>query len=497
MPSDIRVRYAPSPTGHLHIGNTRTALFNYLFARHHSGAFIVRIEDTDVKRNVEGGEENQLKYMKWLGMNWDESIDIGGKFGPYRQTERLDIYYKCVAQLLDLGMAYRCYCTDEELKVEREAQLARGETPKYSQKCCGLSAEGRQSNSPFDEVGNTDLQNPFSEQLYSIRFRVPEGRSYTFHDMVKGNITFQSDTTGDWVIMKKDGIPTYNFAVVIDDYFMRISHILRGEDHVTNTLRQLMIYEAFGWKCPVFGHMTLIVNNNHKKLSKRDESIMQFIEQYEQLGYLPEAMVNFIALLGWSPPGEEEIFSLEQLISIFDDTRLSKSPAVFDTHKLAHMNNIYMKKADPDRIAALAIPHLQRAGRLPEQLDAKQYAWAAALVKLYQEQMNCAADIVQLSDLFFREELMMDDEAQFVLAAERVPKILSTLCAKLEVATTWDANTIKSSLKEVQKETGAKGKDLFMPVRVAVSGQMCGRDLNETIVLFGKEKVLARLSRYI
>ena len=204
--------------------------------------------------------------------------------------------------------------------------------------------------------------------------------------MVKGSITFESDTTGDWVIIKKDGIATYNFAVVIDDYLMKMSHVLRGEDHITNTLRQLMIYEALGWEAPVFGHMTLIVNENHKKLSKRDESIIQFIEQYDQLGYLPEAMTNFIAMLGWSPEGEEEIFSMEELIRIFDANRLSKSPAVFDTNKLTHLNNVYMKKADPERIASMSIPHLQKAGRLPETLTPEQAAWASALVKLYQEQ---------------------------------------------------------------------------------------------------------------
>lgn len=482
MNSGIRVRYAPSPTGHLHIGNTRTALFNYLFARHHGGTFIVRIEDTDVKRNMEGGEENQFTYMKWLGMDWDEGVDVGGAYGPYRQTERLDIYHKYVSELLEHGLAYRCFCTEEELGVEREAQITRGETPKYSGKCYCLSAE--------DHAGlEAEGRKP------SIRFRVPQGRSYQFDDMVKGTIILESDTTGDWVIVKKDGIPTYNFAVVIDDHLMRMSHILRGEDHVTNTLRQLMIFEAFGWVAPIFGHMTLIVNENHKKLSKRDESIIQFIEQYEQLGYLPEAMINFIALLGWSPKGEEEIFSLEELISIFDETRLSKSPAVFDTNKLMHINNTYLKKANPDRIAALAIPHLQRAGRLPERLDAEQQAWAKALVKLYQEQMNCAADIVELSEMFFRKELVIDEKVKPVLEEEQVPAVLSVLHAKLEAASSWDAATVKGLLKEVQQETGAKGKSLFMPVRIAVSGQMHGRDLNETIVLLGRDKVLARLNR--
>lgn len=480
MNKDIRVRYAPSPTGHLHIGNARTALFNYLFARHHGGTFIVRIEDTDVKRNVAGGEENQFNYMKWLGMDWDESIDVGGEYGPYRQTERIEIYSKYAQDLMERGIAYPCYCTEDELAAEREEQLARGETPKYSGTCRHLSAEERAAKEAEGRQA-------------SIRFLVPEGRSYTFNDLVKGEITFESDTTGDWVIIKKDGIGTYNFVVVIDDYLMKMSHVLRGEDHITNTLRQLMIYEAFGWEAPIFGHMTLIVNENRKKLSKRDESILQFIEQYDQLGYLPEAMMNFIALLGWSPEGEEEIFSRDELISIFDANRLSKSPAVFDTHKLNHINNVYMKKADPERIAKLAIPHLQKAGRLPEQLSSEQEAWAASLVKLYQEQMNCASDIVELSDMFFRDELVMEEEGKAVLQEEQVPAVLAALHAKLEAQADWSVDTVKSAIKEVQKETGAKGKGLFMPVRVAVSGQTHGRDLNETIVLLGRDKVLHRL----
>lgn len=480
MTKEIRVRYAPSPTGHLHIGNARTALFNYLFARHHGGKFIVRIEDTDVKRNVAGGEESQFKYMKWLGMDWDESIDVGGEYGPYRQTERLDLYTKYAQELIDRGMAYRCYCTEEELAQEREAQTERGETPKYSGTCRHLTAEQQAAKEAEGRQA-------------SVRFLVPEGRSYTFDDMVKGNITFESDTTGDWVIIKKDGIATYNFAVVIDDYLMKMSHVLRGEDHITNTLRQLMIYEALGWEAPVFGHMTLIVNENHKKLSKRDESIIQFIEQYDQLGYLPEAMTNFIAMLGWSPEGEEEIFSMEELIRIFDANRLSKSPAVFDTNKLTHLNNVYMKKADPERIASMSIPHLQKAGRLPETLTPEQAAWASALVKLYQEQMNCASDIVQLSEMFFRDEIELDEEAAAVLAEPQVPQVLAALHGKLEAAPAWDVDTIKAAMKEVQKETGAKGKGLFMPVRVAVSGQMHGRDLNETIILLGRDTVLKRL----
>ncbi|MCT1403371.1 glutamate--tRNA ligase [Paenibacillus sp. LC231] len=484
MTGEVRVRYAPSPTGHLHIGNARTALFNYLFARKNNGKFIIRIEDTDVKRNVEGGEQSQLKYLKWLGMDWDESVDVGGEYGPYRQTERLDIYKQYWQDLLDRGLAYRCYCTEEELEQEREEQMARGETPRYSGKHRELTEEQRQA---FEAEG----------RVASIRFRVPEDRIYTFDDMVKGTISFNSKETGDFVIVKKDGIPTYNFAVALDDHLMKISHVLRGEDHISNTPRQLMIYEAFGWEPPQFGHMTLIVGEDHKKLSKRNESIIQFIEQYDQLGYLPEALFNFISLLGWSPEGEEEVFSQEQLISIFDEHRLSKSPAVFDTNKLAHLNNTYIKNADPDRIADLAIPHLQKASRLPSELTAEQEEWARALVALYQEQLTAASDIVDLSEVFFRTHLELDAEGIEVMGGEQVPVVLSAFLAKIEQTDEFNAPKIAALIKEVQKETGFKGKQLFMPIRVALTGQTHGRDLNQTIWLLGRDRVLDRLRSQI
>ncbi|AHV99245.1 glutamate--tRNA ligase [Paenibacillus sabinae] len=484
MGDQVRVRYAPSPTGHLHIGNARTALFNYLYARNQGGKFIIRIEDTDVKRNIAGGEESQLKYLKWLGMDWDESIDVGGEYGPYRQTERLDLYRVYWQDLIDRGLAYRCYCTEEELEAEREEQTARGETPRYSGKHRDLTEEQRAA---FETEG----------RVASIRFRVPEDRTYSFNDIVKGPISFQTTDMGDFVIVKKDGIPTYNFAVAVDDHLMKITHVLRGEDHISNTPRQLMIYEALGWEAPLFGHMTLIVGDDHKKLSKRNESIIQFISQYEDLGYLPEALFNFIALLGWSPEGEEEIFSREELISIFNADRLSKSPAVFDTNKLAHLNNHYIKQADPVRIANLAIPHLQKAGRLPAELSDEQRVWAESLVALYQEQMVAASDIVNLSEIFFRTHLELEAEAAQILSESQVPEVLSVFLAKVEAAEEFTPAAIGALIKAVQKETGHKGKGLFMPIRVAVTGQTHGRDLNATIALMGRSRVIDRLKAQI
>jgi len=484
MSNEVRVRYAPSPTGHLHIGNARTALFNYLFARNKQGKFIIRIEDTDKKRNIAGGEESQLKYLKWLGMDWDESVDVGGEYGPYRQSERNDIYQTYYNQLLENGHAYKCYCTEEEIEAEREEQTERGETPHYSGKCRHLTAEDR-----------AKLESEGREP--SIRMVVPEGRTFTFDDMVKGTVSFESEGMGDWVIIKKDGTPTYNFAVTIDDYLMKISHVLRGDDHISNTPKQLMVYEALGWEPPIFGHMTLIVNESRKKLSKRDESIIQFIEQYEELGYLPEALFNFITLLGWSPAGEEELYSKDEFIQIFDANRLSKSPALFDTNKLTWMNNQYMKKVDVDTVLKLSLPHLVKAGRLGENLTDEELQWAKSLVALLQEKMSFGAEIVGLSDMFFKEEAEYEEDAKEVLAGETVPEVLKAFSEELEKLESFKADGIKAAMKAVQKSTGQKGKNLFMPIRAAVSGQTHGPDLPQAIELLGKAKVLNRIQKII
>ncbi|MBU7594049.1 glutamate--tRNA ligase [Metabacillus halosaccharovorans] len=484
MTSEVRVRYAPSPTGHLHIGNARTALFNYLFAKNQGGKFIIRIEDTDKKRNIAGGEESQLKYLRWLGIDWDESVDVGGEYGPYRQSERNDIYRKYYEELLEKGLAYKCYCTEEELEKEREEQVSRGETPMYSGKHANLTVEEQK------ELEAKGLK-------ASIRFRVPANKEYRFFDMVKGDISFESEGMGDFVIVKKDGTPTYNFAVAVDDHLMKISHVLRGEDHISNTPKQMMIYEAFGWEIPIFGHMTLIVNESRKKLSKRDESIIQFIEQYEELGYLPDALFNFISLLGWSPVGEEEVFTKNQLIEIFDATRLSKSPAVFDTQKLAWMNNQYIKQLEMEKLIPLALPHLVKAGKVPEDMSSEVKERTNQLIALYQDQLNYGAEIVQLTELFFKEEISYDEEAKQVLEGEQVPEVLKAFQHEIKHADDFTAETIKGLIKAVQKTSGQKGKNLFMPIRVATTGQTHGPDLPKSIAVLGKDTVLTRIKNII
>ncbi|RSI19896.1 Glutamate--tRNA ligase [Streptococcus sanguinis] len=481
MTKAIRVRYAPSPTGLLHIGNARTALFNYLYARHHGGTFIIRIEDTDRKRHVEDGERSQLENLRWLGIDWDESPETHEN---YRQSERLDIYQKYVNELLEKGLAYKSYVTEEELAAERERQEAAGETPHYINEFLGMSEEEKAAYIAEREAAGI---------IPTVRLAVNEAGVYKWTDMVKGEIEFEGGNIGgDWVIQKKDGYPTYNFAVVIDDHLMEISHVIRGDDHIANTPKQLIVYEALGWEAPEFAHMTLIINSETgKKLSKRDTNTLQFIEDYRKKGYLPEAVFNFIALLGWNPGGEHEIFSRQELIELFDEKRLSKSPAAFDQKKLDWMNNEYIKNADFDTIFALAKPYLEEAGRLTDK--------AEKLVELYKPQMKSVDEIVPLTDLFFADFPELTDAEREVMAGETVPTVLTAFKKKLEAMSDADFVTenIFPQIKAVQKETGIKGKNLFMPIRIAVSGEMHGPELPDTIYLLGREKSIQHIENML
>lgn len=484
MSEAIRVRYAPSPTGNLHIGNARTALFNYLFARHNDGTFIIRIEDTDKKRHVDEGEESQLKYLQWLGIDWDEGPVQGGDFGPYRQSERNELYQKYVDELLARDLAYKCYVSSEELEEMREEQRANGVMPHYDGRHAHLSEE---EQAQFETEGRQPV----------IRVRVPEQTTYTFDDMVKGDISFESkDIGGDWVIQKVDGTPTYNFACAVDDHHMKISHVLRGDDHISNTPKQLMIYDAFDWEPPRFGHMTLIINaETGKKLSKRDESILQFIEQYNNLGYLPEALFNFITLLGWSPKGEEEIFTKQEFIDMFDYKRLNTSPAAFDQKKLEWITNQYIKELPDEDVVALIQPHLVEAGVFPADPSEADREWVTKLANLYKEQMSYGQEIVSLADLFFGEGIAFDEGAREVLSGETVPTVLEAFKKHLADVDVFEKDNIFPAIKAVQKETGVKGKNLYMPIRVATTGQQHGPELPLAIELLGKHKAISHIEQ--
>ena len=475
-----RVRFAPSPTGHLHIGGARSALFNYLYAKKHGGTFILRFEDTDQNRNVENAEEKMLESMKWLGLHWDEGPECGGEFGPYRSSERLGLYQPYIDRLLEAGQAYHCYCTPEELEAEREAQMAKGETPKYSGKCRHLNQQEEQQ---YQQQGRKSV----------VRFRVPSDQSIVIQDKVRGRVVFESDGIGDFVIIKSDGMPTYNLAVTIDDHMMGITDVIRGEEHLSNTPRQMLIYEALGLDIPTFSHVSLILGKDRQKMSKRDGSLIQFVEQYRELGFLPEALLNFLALLGWAPEGERELFRIDELIEQFSLERVAKNPAVFDPDKLNWMNNHYLKEADLDVVTQLSIPHLQKAGLLPENVDEEKQQWVRSLVALYVERMQSCAQLPELVSIFFETGISYEKEAEEILAEQSAGIVLSELRNQLQQLTEYTSETIQGTLKTVQKNTGFKGKQLFMPVRAAATGTVHGPDLNQSLWLLGKQRVEQRI----
>ncbi len=478
----IRVRYAPSPTGHLHIGGARTALFNWLFARQSGGQMVLRIEDTDRSREVAGAEGKMVDALRWLGLDWDEGPDIGGKFGPYRSMERLDLYRSLVNRLLEDGRAYPCYCTPEELEAEREEMRRRGVMPRYSGRCRHLTAAERRR---FAAEGR-----PFT-----VRFRVPEGQTVSFDDLVHGTVSFETNGIGDFVIVKSDGIPTYNFAVAVDDHLMQISHVIRGEEHLSNTAIQLLVYDALGFTPPRFAHVPLILNESGKKLSKRDESVVQFVEQYRDLGYVPEAVVNYLALLGWSPVGEREFLSLEELVQEFSLDRVGKSGAVFDPVKMRWLNAHYMRGRSDEELLKLCLPHLVAAGLLSDPPSAEDLEWARRAVELYRDQLEYAAQLPELAG-WLKSLPDPDPEGERILEDPSARRAADAFYQEVSALSEWTPDGIHAAFKRVQKTTGLRGRQLFMPIRVAVTGRTHGPELPKVLDLLGREVVLGRLREY-
>lgn len=477
---ELKVRFAPSPTGPLHIGGARSALFNYLLARKNNGTFIVRFEDTDLERSSRESEENIMEALRWLNITWNEGIEVGGNYGPYRQTERLELYREYTNKLLASGQAYYCYCSEEELEQERQELMAQGETPRYRGKCRHLTPELK---AKYEAEGRKPV----------VRFRVPEGQQIVIHDQVRGDVTFESDGIGDYVIVKSDGIPTYNFAVVIDDVSMKVTHVIRGEEHLSNTPRQILLYEALDFLTPKFAHISLILNTEGRKMSKRDGDTA--VVDYRRKGYLPEAVVNFIALLGWAPPGEQEFFSLAELAENFSLDRVSKSPAVFDINKLNWINAHYLKQAEPERLADLALPHLREAGVLPEgELTLDQRQWVLHFVKALTDKISYLAEIKDFVHYFSGSDVLEPgDEAKEILRGEQVPGVLDLFREKLEQIEELSIENVKMLLKQITKELKLGGKLVYMPIRIALTGQMHGPELYDIIPLLGKENVWQRL----
>ena len=477
----MRVRFAPSPTGPFHIGGARSALFNWLLARKTGGKLILRIEDTDLERSSRESEENIKNALKWLGIDWDEGIDIGGEYGPYRQTERLPIYAEYTERLLASGKAYRCYCTDQELDAERQKLMAEGQTPRYLGKCRQLTAA--------DEAALlAEGRKP------TVRFRVPENQDITFQDAVRGTVSFDSNGIGDYVIVKSDGIPVYNYAVVLDDALMKITHVVRAEEHLSNTPRQILLYQALGLPLPIFGHVSLILGKDRSKMSKRHGATS--VEQYKALGYLPEALVNFLALLGWSPVGEQEIFSSAELIELFSLDHVAKNPAVFDIDKLNWINSQYLKRLDLGTLTDMALPHLREAGLIEAELTAERKAWVTQVVGAVREYISFAAQIPEHAAVFFQDEITMEnDETADVLRDPDVPQVMEAFLTKLAAMDPVDGEQVQAALKAVGKELKLGGKKVFMPVRVALTGKMHGPELIALIPLLGVARTTVRIRR--
>ena len=486
--SEVRVRFAPSPTGFVHIGSLRTALYNYLFAKKMGGKYILRVEDTDRTRLVDGAIENMLNAMKWAGVNHDEGVMLDengnvvqkGEYGPYIQSERLDIYQQYIKELLDSGKAYYCFCTKERLDEVREKQKEAGETPRYDGHCRDLTQEEIDAKIAAGEP-------------YVIRLRLPENHVIKFTDLVRGETEFNTNDLDDQVLIKTDGFPTYHFAVVVDDHLMKITHVIRGEEWVSSTPKHVYLYEAFGWEAPKFVHLPNILNKEKKKLSKRQGDVA--VEDFKKKGYLPEGLVNYVALVGWSPEENKEIFSMEELEQAFSIERVSKSGGVFDTEKLNWVNQHYMKDGDDDVLTKLAIPFIVEAGYVTAEEAEEKYDFLKSIVSLLKEKLHFVKEITDHISIFFGDKVEVETEegAEF-LKMEHIPTLVNALEEKISEVDVLTEETVQAILKSIQKEYKIKGKNLYMGTRIPLTGQMHGGDLAKTMGILGQDLCLKRLA---
>jgi glutamyl-tRNA synthetase len=480
MSTNVRVRIAPSPTGYLHLGLGRTALFNWLFARHNNGTFILRIDDTDEERSTEESLQNILDSFKWLGINFDEGYGIGGDYGPYRQSERLDIYHEYTQKLLDMGKAYYCYCTKEELDGEREQAKKQGKPFVYSGKCRNVSPDQR---ARYESEGRKP----------SIRLKV-EDKLITVHDLVKDDVEFRTSILGDFIIVRSNGIPLYQYASPLDDMLMEISHIIRADEHLSNTPKQILIYEAFGHQLPEFAHVPLVLGKKGEKLSKRHGATS--VEEYRKQGYLPEAMINYLVRLGWSYDDQEEVFSTDELIEKFTLDRVSKSGSIFDQQKLLWLNGEYIMKMDLDARTEAVIPFLQEAGLLDGEVPQEKFQWIKEIVKSVGDRLKTLNQIVDYAGFFFTDELVYDENAvNKRLKKDYVPEMLEAIKNILQETEPFDEATTEEEIRAFAEESGLSASKIIHPLRVALSGKSVGPGMFETIVLLGREKVLQRLDK--
>ena len=485
MSSNVRVRFAPSPTGKLHIGGARTAIYNWAFARTNHGTFILRIDDTDPTRSTQENTDIILRAMRWLGLDWDEGPEVGGDFGPYAQTERLELYKQAAQKLWDEGNAYPCFCTPEQLAADREAAAARKDPFQgYQRRCRDLSREEAQARIDAGEK-------------YVLRIKVPEDRgNVVINDAVHGEVVFDAKELDDFVIFRSDGTPTYNFATVVDDAAMGITHVIRGDDHLSNTPRQVMVYEAMGAPVPVFAHISMILGADGKKLSKRHGATS--VEEYRDAGYLSDAFVNYLALLGWSLDGETTVIPRDVLASQFSLERISKNPATFDPKKLDWMNAEYINRMEDAEFAdQIMLPELLEAGLIDEGFEADE-SWVDALAAIVKPRTKMPADAAAVAAPVFASADTLEYDEKSVnkgLAKEGMGAILDAARTALEGVDEWTAENIDAALELLPEALDAKKRIVFQAVRVAECGNMVSPPLGETMALIGREDCMARLDR--
>jgi glutamyl-tRNA synthetase len=476
---NVRVRYAPSPTGYPHVGNIRTALFNWLFARHSGGSFIVRIEDTDVDRKVEGAVEAILDGLKWLGIDWDEGPEVGGKYGPYFQSQRLEHYQEVARQLVHGGYAYPCYCSEERLAQMRKEMAERNESLRsYDRRCRELSPVEK---SKFESRGIVPV----------IRFKTPLGGETRFNDLIKGEVVFDNSTLDDFVLLKSDGYPTYHLANVTDDHMMKITHVLRADEWLSSTPRHILLYDALSWQPPLFGHLPMILGTDRSKLSKRHGATS--ITEYRDQGYLPQAMMNFLALLGWSLDDRTELFSKEELIHHFSIERISKTSAIFNLDKLKWMNGVYIRKLSVNELTEQLIPFLER-DLPPSTKRPLPREYVRQIAPLIQERLTTLGEAAKLSDFFFTDELIYDAALLLgkKLNKEEATRGLEAALERLQ-ALPFDHHALEEALRNLAAELGVKTGDLFGVLRVAVTGRAAAPPLFQTMSVLGKERCLKRI----
>lgn len=488
--NNIRVRFAPSPTGYLHIGGLRTALYNYLFAKKNGGKFVLRIEDTDQTRFVEGAIENLIHSLEWAGVKYDEGVFVEdgkvvekGDFGPYVQSKRLHIYRKYVDKLIEEGHAYYCFCSKDRLETIREEQKMKGLVPKYDGFCRNVSLEDARKRVADGEE-------------HVVRLKLPHNKDIHFHDIVRGDIVINTNDIDDQVLLKSDGYPTYHMAVVVDDYLMGITHIVRGEEWLPSTPKHIYLYEAFGWEKPVYVHLPTVLNKERKKLSKRHGDVS--VDDFRNKGYLPEGLVNYLALVGWSPEDNQELLSMDEMVQKFSFERVSKTGGIFDKDKLDWVNGHYIRSSSTEEIKDLAIPYLLEKGFVDTDFVKSNNDWMLMLIDTVKESLSTVSEISEKVEFIFQDELNIEEEVyQEFLNDENSKVLMRAIIKELSFIEEVDMDYAKTFMKTIQKNTGIKGKNLFMPVRVALTGSTHGPELVNVLFLLGKDKMIKRANNIL